>query len=167
MIEDQADLPRIGYTYFSFFLARITQAKLEIDRKDGGGHFRIESLVLERGAKCAVNLGACVSKPFKIGEGAVGKSAKACDVRYPARVFAFSVRALGLAERKVFVKQFDDVTVVCRFLERGTAWFVLRSLVVCGHSDLAFPSVPQSFYRQKESHPETDSLPESQQYHEF
>ena len=110
MIEDQADLPRIGYTCFSFFLARITQAKLEIDRKDGGGHFRVESLVLKCGAKRAVNLGACVSKPFKIGEGAVGKSAKACDVRYPARVFAFSVRALGLAERKVFVKQLDSLS---------------------------------------------------------
>ena len=129
------------------------QLTLEVQGKDG--------------AKRAVNLGACVSKPFKIGEGAVGESAKACDVRYPARVFAFPVRALGLAECEVFVKQLDDAPVICRFLERGTVWFVLRSLVVCGHSDLAFPSVPQSFYRRWQSQTDYFRQCESQQYHEF
>ena len=56
----------------------------------------------------------------------MGKSAKACDVRYPARVFAFAVPVHVAATDEVAVEKLDDATVIRRFLEGGAAGSIWR-----------------------------------------
>ena len=121
MIEDQAELSRIGNSRHIFGFARISESELEIDRQDGWAHFRVESLVLKGGAESTVNLGTGVAESFEIREGGLSKSAKACDVRYSARIFAFAVRALVSAAEKVAVEKLDDAAVIRRLLKGGAA----------------------------------------------
>ena len=121
MIEDQAELSRIGNSRHLLTLSRVSESELEIDREDGGGHFRVESFILKGGAKRTVNLGTGVAESFEIREGGLSKSAKACDVRYSARVFAFAVRALVAAAEKVAVEKLDDAAVIRRLLKGGAA----------------------------------------------
>jgi hypothetical protein len=66
MIEDQAELSCIGNSRHLLTLSRVSESELEIDREDGGGHFRVESFVLKGGAKRTVNLGTGVAESFEI-----------------------------------------------------------------------------------------------------